>query len=137
MITNAKNAMRDYNKDAVDFLFKLYHSESKHKKIIEIISEHTPLELVLEYIEILLHVDELETLYALLKRSNSHGWLRNKGFFESDQQQYPDLLKAILKRFTPDFILSFIETKKSDIYWYFQKDSFFDYMQENISNYSE
>jgi hypothetical protein len=134
MITNAKHALRDYNKDAVDFLFKLYHNESKHKKIIELISEHTPLELVLEYIETLLHVDELETLYALLKRSNSDGWLRNKGFFESDLLQYPDLLKAILKRFTPQFIIQFIKTKRTGGYWYFQKDSFFDYMQEKISN---
>lgn len=137
MITNAKHALRDYNKDAVDFLFKLYHNESKHKKIIELISEHTPLELVLEYIETLLHVDELETLYALLKRSNSDGWLRNKGFFESDLLQYPDLLKAILKRFTPQFIIHFIKTKRTGGYWYFQKDSFFDYVQEQISNYSE
>jgi hypothetical protein len=137
MITNAKHALRDYNKDAVDFLFKLYHNESKHKKIIEIISEHTPLELVLEYIETLLHVDELETLYALLKRSNSHGWLRNKGFYDSDLLQYSGLLKAILKRFTPQFIMNFIETKKSGIYWYYQKNSFFDYVQDKLSDYSE
>lgn len=134
MITNAKHALRDYNKDAVDFLFNLYHSESNHKKIIEIISEYTPLELVLKYIETLLQVDDLGTLYALLKRDNSYGWLRNKGFFESDILQYPDLLKAILKRFTPQFIMSFIKTKQVGEYWYFQKDSFFDYMQERISN---
>jgi len=134
MITNAKHAMRDYNKEAVDFLFKLYHSESRHKKIIELISEYTPLELVLGHIETLLQVDDLGTLYALLKRDNSYGWLRNKGFFESDLLQYPALLKAILKRFTPQFIMSFIKTKKVGEYWYFQKDSFFDYMQENISN---
>ena len=132
ILGQAKNSIRNYNRKAAEFYFKISAAEKKYKQLIEMINEYIPLKLIFLYFDPMALTNKDSLLKQLLFRPESRGWGNNTGYYLEDKTIQDDLLKLILKYYSKEQLALIVKPKSRFDNYYFRSNDFFTFLQEKL-----
>ena len=124
-------ARSSYTDQGEIFAFELVASEGNFKKMIEYIRSHTPMSLIIKYMEPMAKIGKFELLKAIFERDRD----RSQSYrYDEDTSTYPDITTELLTRYDPEDLRLAIASQKSSRSYGFQSNSkLADYIKKDLN----
>ncbi|HEY4322329.1 MAG TPA: hypothetical protein VGN20_00045 [Mucilaginibacter sp.] len=130
ILTRARNAIRSYYREPVEFCFKLVDYEKDYKKMIGYIDSYTPYDIILKYFEPMVSADKTKLLDAIINKSDDD-WSPYSSKAEKEDSCFPELFDITEKYYKADYLRMVIRQQEKNRY-YFRPGRFFVYMKERL-----